>query len=251
MALRAFSSLLLACALGAGVGCDATVDPLVIGSLCPTHPIRVPSQYADTQPGDRMISDFEAGMTSSSPPTALLNPVAGRDGSWVVGAADKSITYGSERSSDCAARGNYAGHFRADNLTSWGINWTAVFHPAIVISATTSEAVPYDGRAYGGVSLWAAFSPNTGDPEVRIGISTMDTAYNGPICVEPNCADHYLTTIAPTTEWKLIHKRFADMKQIGYGDPQVPIMRKDQMVGFVIWPTQAFDLWIDDIRFEP
>jgi hypothetical protein len=28
-------------------------------------------------------------------------------------------------------------------------------------------------------------------------------------------------------------------------------MRQDQLVGFIIWPLQPFDIWIDDVRFEP
>jgi hypothetical protein len=30
---------------------------------------------------------------------------------------------------------------------------------------------------------------------------------------------------------------------------QAPL-RRDQMVGFVLWPNRKSNLWIDDIRFE-
>ena len=40
-----------------------------------------------------------------------------------------------------------------------------------------------------------------------------------------------------------------DLKQQGWGDVQAPLKR-DQLVGFVLWPNHPCDLWIDDIRFE-
>jgi hypothetical protein len=32
--------------------------------------------------------------------------------------------------------------------------------------------------------------------------------------------------------------------------PQIA-MRRDQLVGLIMWPNHQFDIWIDDVRFEP
>jgi hypothetical protein len=62
--------------------------------------------------------------------------------------------------------------------------------------------------------------------------------------------DYYRTTVTLTPEWRHIAIRFSDLKQQGWGSPILD-MRRDQMVGFIIWPLDSFDIWIDDVRFEP
>jgi hypothetical protein len=84
----------------------------------------------------------------------------------------------------------------------------------------------------------------------------MDTSYNGGICVPtntpPTCTDHYMVKkpVPLTHSWQRYVVRFDDMAQAGWGVPQIA-MRRDQLVGFIIWPKQQFDIWIDDVRFEP
>jgi hypothetical protein len=153
----------------------------------------------------------------------------------------------------CAARGTWAGHFVGSGFTGWGANWSAIFHPTTFYPATaTYKAVAYDGSVYGGISFWAACGESIpSDFLLSVGMSTMDTAWNGSICSPATkCADHYLVKITLTHSWQRFDLRFGDMKQGGWGIPQVS-MRRDQMVGFVLWPTQDFDIWIDDVRFEP
>jgi hypothetical protein len=142
------------------------------------------------------------------------------------------------------ARGKWSGHFASSvGFTSWGANWTALFN------APDSNAVPYDARAFGGISFWAAFGNLApGEFPVPVGVTTMDNAYDGGICTV--CMDFYRTTVTMTRDWRRYSVRFANMAQAGTGNPIVP-MRKDQMVGFILWPgPQAFDIWIDDVRFE-
>ncbi|MBN2577203.1 MAG: hypothetical protein JXP73_21760 [Deltaproteobacteria bacterium] len=228
-----FAFLLAAGCLGAG--CDPSVQPIEVAPGCPDQPVRGPAQFPPA--GDRLISDFELGSTN-------LAPVAGRDGSWIIGAESTSVSHVGEPSSRCAARGAWGGHFAARGFSSWGVNWTAVFR-----NAGGGPAVPYDGRAFSGISFWAAFGGDNGAPfEVPVGIVTMDTAWNGGICSP--CTDHYMTKVALTSSWQRFVVRFADMAQAGTGLPQLP-MRRDQLVGFVVWPDRNFDLWIDDVRFEP
>ena len=222
-------------ALLVGAGCDASVDPIQVAAGCPERPLRGPSAYAN-QPSNQLIDDFESN-------TEALANVDGRNGLWVLGADGSSGKLVAETSGQCAARDRYAGHFAARGFTRWGANWTAVFEPP-----SGGVAVPYDASKYGGISFWAAFGADNGpDFDVSLGITTMDNAWNGHLCQA--CMDYYRTRVALTHDWKRFDVRFASMAQDGHGSPLVP-MRKDQMVGFIIWPTQQFDIWIDDVRFE-
>lgn len=244
MVRRTCSSLLLAALIGVGGACDGSLDPIrYIGHsddpLCPHPPASNPWESAD-EPADRMIADFELG-------TQDLARVAGRDGYWVLGTDLTSKNIIAAPSGKCKLRGAWAGQFTGYGFTNWWANWTAVFR----VPTSVGRAVAYDGSAYGGFSFWAAFGPN--NPlafEVPVGVSTMDTAWNGTVCSGNGCADHYLTTVPLTNTWQRFEVRFDAMKQGGVGYPQVS-MRRDQLVGFVIWPRQAFEIWIDDLRFEP
>ena len=245
MAPRIRSSLLLAAVIAAGGGCDATVDPIVFSPApgCPSLPApseHNPWSYAD-EPPDRMISDFESG-------TEALMRVARRDGQWVLGTDLTSPSVLAAPQMTCPAIGQWAGHFVGSGFSGWGANWSAIFRT----TTATYKAVAYDGSAYGGISFWAAVGEGSlAAFEVPVGLATMDTAWNGSICSSTTaCADHYLTKVALTRQWQRFDIRFSDMKQGGWGVPQVE-MRRDQMVGFVIWPRQDFDIWIDDVRFEP
>jgi hypothetical protein len=210
-------------------------------------PFRGPEQYANEQ-ADLLITDFESG--TSDEEHLLLARVASRDGAWILGQDGTSHTLTDQASMDCAARDRWAGHFAGSGFTNWWANWTAVF------KAYVSTPVPYDGRGYSAVSFWAGFGGKNGPPfEVPVGIVTVDTAFNSgvgyvnpPVC-NP-CTDHYMTTVPLTRDWQRYVVHFDDMKQDGRGVPQVP-MRRDQLVGFIIWPRQQFDIWIDDIRFKP
>jgi len=218
-------------------GCAPSVEPIIVASGCPSQPLRGPLLSATDEPADRLIASFESGNN-------LLDPVPGRDGSWVLGWDTTSSSPIDEASSRCAARGKWAGHFAGHGFTNWGANWTAVFR-----ASTGNSAVAYDGSAYGGISFWAAFGGDSQPTlELPVGISTMDTAWNSPVCA--TCTDHYMTKVALTGEWRRFWVPFDQMAQAGTGDPLVP-MRRDQLVGFVLWPRQSFDVWIDDVRFEP
>lgn len=216
-------------------------------------PIRGPSQYAD-EPADRLLDDFETA-------DANMPKIAGRNGFWVLGVEPSSADGGAdayvgswtaESSGKCAARGLRAGHFHGTRGSLWGANWTGLLEPA-----SNDVAGSWDGRAYNGVSFWAAVAPGGGAApvDVSMGIMTMDNIWNGGVCnVQQGgqCQDAYQTKVPLTTAWRRFSYRFDDLKQAGFGNPLTP-MRRDQLVGFIIWPTHTagFDIWIDDLRFEP
>ena len=171
----------------------------------------------------------------------------GRDGEWVL-IKDPTLTAAASTagiSSQCVARGLLAGHFVPADSADWGAMWTANFR-----AAAASSAQPYDGGKYGGISFWAGFDAKNGAPfSVRVGLVTMDTAWNGGIC-GTYCMDFHGSYVIPGTTWQRFELRFDDLRQQGWGDVQAPL-RRDQLVGFVVWPNQKSDLWIDDVRFEP
>lgn len=217
--------------------CDRSIDPIQVAAECPAKPLRGPLEYQNV-PRSQLISDFETNTD------ALVN-VDGRNGAWVLGTDGSSGTLTAQPSGNCAADGKFAGHFAANGFASWGNNWTAVF----IGTPGNASAAPFDASKYSGISFWAAFGGGNGESfDVPVGVTTMDNAWNGHICTK--CMDYYRTKVPLTHDWQRFVVSFASMAQAGWGTPQVP-MRKDQMVGFIIWPLQHFDIWIDDVRFEP
>jgi hypothetical protein len=201
--------------------------------------LRGPQSDANEEPEDQLIDDFESGNN-------YLPPIEGRDGLWVLGQDFSATVLIDEVSSRCAARGAWAGHFEAKGSKILGNNWTAVFRAP----TSRSVAVPYDGSKYNKISFWAAFGANNGpDFEVPVGLTTMDNAWNSGGCSP--CMDFYAAKVSLSHDWQRFVVPFDNMRQSGTGKPQVPIMRRDQLVGFIIWPQQQFDIWIDDVRFEP
>jgi hypothetical protein len=149
-----------------------------------------------------------------------------------------------EVSSHCAARGQYAGHFTGEGFTQWGANWTAVFR-----SSSSGSAVGYDATPYRAISFWAAVGADAESPfHVPVGLTTTDVAWNGGVCNV--CMDYYRTTVELSTTWQRVVIPFDTLAQNGEGDPLMAL-RRDRSVGFIVWPTGEFDVWIDDVRFEP
>jgi hypothetical protein len=224
-----------ATALAAGA-CGTSIAPIAVAAGCPEQPLRGPDQFAAEAP-DRLIDDFESG-------DAFLAAVGGRNGAWILGTDGTDGTVTDDISSQCAARGGAAGHFAGTGLTSWGANWTAVLK-----NNNGGNAVSYDGTAYSGISFWAAVGSNAVAPfEIPMGLTTIDNAWNGGVCSD--CMDFYATTVTLTPSWQRVEVAFSALAQGGWGVPQIA-MRRDQLVGFIMWPNHQFDIWIDDVRFEP
>jgi hypothetical protein len=218
-----------------GASCSASVEPIAVEPECPNMPYRGPAVY-ENEAQDLLISDFETGNDQ-------LAKAGRRDGAWILGQDFTAVSLTYVATTNCAARGKWAGHFAASGFVSWGANWTAVFR------SSSAGVAPYDARGYSAISLWAAFGGDNPTPfPVPVGIVTMDTAWNSSICsASKSCNDHYMTTIPLTREWRRYVVRFQDMTQ----ESSQVAMRQDQFVGFTLWPRQDFDLWIDDVRFEP
>ena len=217
--------------------CTAEVTPIEVAADCPSQPLRGPLGDA-AEPPERLIDDFERGDNK-------LGQVGGRDGFWVLGSDQTSLALRAESSPQCSARGHEAGHFTGRDFTDWGANWTAVLR-----QLANGVASGYDASAYGGISFWAALGGRARAPfKLSVGVTTLDVAWNGGVCTR--CMDYYRTEIELSSRWRRYELRFDQLAQLGIGDPLVPL-RRDQLVGMILWPpNEGFDIWIDDVRFEP
>jgi Carbohydrate binding domain (family 11) len=241
MVVRSCAPALLVASVFWGSACGASLEPIQAGAGCPDQPLRGPLTYA-SMPPYQLIDDFESG-------DKQMPRLGFRTGYWVLGtdnlAEALTGTVTAEASNRCAARGKWSGHFEASGFTHYGNNWTGVFEAP----SASGAAIPYDAHWFGGISFWAAFGgDNTVDFAVPVGITTMDNAWNGGICT--TCMDYYATTVPLTHDWRRYMVRFSQLAQAGFGVPQVPTLRRDQLVGLIIWPKQQFDIWIDDVRLE-
>jgi hypothetical protein len=236
MPLRPWSSLYGWAFALATAGCDVNIAPIKVADGCPEQALRGPSRRADA-PEEQSIDDFEHEDDA-------LPRRADRDGEWTMGWDGTGERPEASASDRCAARGRRAGHFVGNGLTGWGANWTAVLR-----DPTSGTALPYDGSSYGGVSFWAATSPNAPVPfSLPVGITTSDVAWNGGIC--STCMDYYYgTTVSLGHAWRRFEFRFSDLAQNGSGHAPIPL-RLEALVGVIFWPTGTFDVWLDDVRFE-
>lgn len=226
-----------ACALAWALGgCDASLEPIHAAAGCPEAPVRGPLEYAD-EPPEQLIDDFEDLDDH-------LAPVDGRTGSWILG-RDGSSDPTADNSTHCAARGEHSGHFSGAGFLNWGANWTAVFKK----NDANGNAVAYDATKYSAISFWAATGPEAMPPySLPVGVTTMDVAWNGGICAV--CMDYYRTNVELSPDWQRFVVPFSSLAQAGEGDP-LTALKKDELVGFILWPVRDFDVWIDDVRFEP
>jgi hypothetical protein len=230
-------SLCRCLALGLALSaCEANVTPIEVGAGCPSEPERGPEQWV-SNPDSRLIDDFEGA-------DQFLPRVGGRDGAWILGSDDSFQHLEAESSAHCAARGARAGHFVGNGFRDWGANWTAVLQ-----NVQSGVAAPYDATEYGAISFWAALGGEAREPaSLPVGVTTLDVAWNGGVCT--TCMDYYRTLVWLTPTWQRLVIRFDDLAQNGSGDPLVAL-RRDQLVGFIVWPERDFDVWLDDVRFEP
>ena len=226
-------------------GCAASVAPIDVMADCPEMPLRGPEAYASA-PEDAMISDFETGGD------LRLNAIAGRMGNWVGVSSTPAATFFGEASNRCVARGTRSGHLTSTApMPNYPVNWNAVLVDPF------SAANGWDASAYTGFSFWIAAGANQETPkETPIGVTTVDTVMGGGVCSVPGgvCGDYYAIPatmrIPLTHSWTRVVIKFSELAQYGFGVPQVPL-NKSKLVSIMIWPQAQFDIWIDDVRFEP
>jgi len=218
-------------------GCDSTIRPINVGPGCPSKPLRDPEQWS-FEPSTQLIDDFETG-------DLLVARAEGRDGAWYLSKDGTGAVSSAGISSRCVGSGEASGHLVTSASSEWGAMWTGAFRAVVA-----GVAQPYDGSKYGGISFWAGFDSANGPAfPIRVGVVTIDTAWNGGVCTN-FCMDFHGIEVTPGLQWQRFSIRFSDLRQQGWGNIQEPL-RLDQLVGFVVWPNRRADFWIDDLRFEP
>jgi hypothetical protein len=227
-------------ALPALASCDPSLDLIHVKPGCPEMPLRGPDEFAAAPP-ERMIDDFENDGLS-------LPAIGGRDGAWMGSLGPMPIPgamIAGAPSDECVARGTHSAHLTSIANTLYAASWTAV------LMNQTLKPTSFDANAYSGFSFWIARGDSAVPPfETPIGVTTADTVPAFGNCL--TCNDYYAikTRIPLTKTWTRWFVRFSDLAQYGFGNPLVPL-RKDQLVAIIIWPESQFDIWIDDLRFEP
>lgn len=164
---------------------------------------------------------------------------------WVSasdGSADELAWSVSDR---CAAQGQRAGHFVGSGLSGWGATWTAL------LRGSAGNMSTYDASAYGGISFWAALGPQVSAPfSVPVGVTNPAPEGSSSRVACASCLDYYASEISLDHHWQRFELRFSDLVQLNNGNPTTAL-RLDQIIGLTFWPEGDFDLWVDDIRFEP
>ena len=217
-------------------GCSTSVAPIEVAAGCPGRPAQgsTPAQGAADED---LIDDFEHEGNA-------LPRRGDRNGTWALGfGSDGDIE--ASGSDQCAARGRRAGHFAGSGLSS-SPNWTAVLR-------SPAGGVPQlvDASAYGGISFWAALGPNVAAPfALQVGVTTPAPSGSRDDIACPGCMGYYVDEVSLQHHWQRFDLRFADLVQFENGNPRVPL-RLDTLVGLTFWPDGDFDIWLDDVRFEP
>jgi hypothetical protein len=235
---RALCGFTLALA-SAGAGCSVSVAPIEVAAGCPERPARASGQLETTAESD-LIDDFEHEGAS-------LPRRGGRDGTWASASDGSAEELEASVSDHCAARGERAGHFVASGLSGWGATWTALLRNPV------GGMSVHDASTHGGVSFWAALGAQVPAPfSVPVGVTNPapNAASNEVNC--PGCLNYYSKAISLDHQWRRFELRFRDLVQLSNGNPMVPL-RLDQLVGLTFWPEGDidFDIWVDDLRFEP
>jgi hypothetical protein len=179
---------------------------------------------------------------------ALLIPVAGRDGAWFT-FNDGTATGVQTPASGASFHGVAGGYNSAYAARTYGQGFQQ-FGSSLAFNfrAGTPPAF-YDARAYKGIRFFA--KAPSGTKTVKVVINDLNTTPNGGIC--SICFDPFFETITLATDWSQYTVMFADMKQAGYGVPQVAALAAGSVEGvqFSLPPNVSFDFWIDNVAFVP
>ena len=237
--MRCFPLRVLLVAMGSSLAaCNAAVDPIFPGDGCPEMPIRGPEKFANVQP-EAVIDDFEDG-------NLKVVEVAGRTGAWYSFPGGTQAAAG-QATTRCVARGLRSGHFIVTSSAAdvgTGMNWNVSF------DGMFPNVLSYDASPWSGFSFWIA-SGDIADAatEMVVGVNTPEVLAGNAICTV--CGDYHRVTIPLTRNWTRWSIRFDQLKQDGTGQPPVPLLPKEHLMNFIFWPKNPFDIWIDDLRFEP
>jgi hypothetical protein len=139
----------------------------------------------------------------------------------------------------------FAARSTGHGFSGWGA--------AIAIDFMNGNPVTlYDASKYKGVTFWAKLVTGT-LTSIRVVLTDADTlpVSFGGRCTGTACNDHFGVKIPLTRDWEQHTLLFSDMKQGGWGMPQLPALVPSELqaLQFSVDPNETFDLWIDDVAF--
>jgi hypothetical protein len=102
-----------------------------------------------------------------------------------------------------------------------------------------------DASGFKGVRM---FLRSTNGGRARVKLPDRNTASIGGVCTL--CSDHFSLEVDVTSDWQLFKFPFADLKQLGTGDPQPALASNALWAIEIVAPkTAQFTLEVDDISF--
>jgi hypothetical protein len=113
-----------------------------------------------------------------------------------------------------------------------------------------SAKVTYNASAYSGIAFWAKAGAGAA-PALRVNVSDKNTDPAGGVCMPADkCNDHFGKDIRLTEEWALYTMNFADLLQLGWGQPSAALdVAHLYAVQFQVAKGVTFDVWLDDVAF--
>jgi hypothetical protein len=195
-----------------------------------------------------LIDDMEAN-------NGQIRTVNGRTGGWYDD--DDGTDGGTETPSPSMtflptlivpARGSsrYASRFSGSGFVVWGSS--AGFNLDDPYTGPDAGRGPYDASKYKGFTFYARIGAGT-TASVRFVASDHNTDGAGGVCSP--CGDAFGVNLTFTTSWTQYVVYYTDMRQQGYGSPQVAALDPTRLYAcqFNVGPRTTFDVWIDDIAF--
>lgn len=189
-----------------------------------------------------MIDDMEDG-------EAAICPSSGRNGIWYTASdlTSSDLTPGPDFSPsriEDGSRGTsrYAARFTGSGFTDWG----ALMGFNLNVQGLGTKTI--DVSAMAGIKFWMR-----SNAPVRVAFLIPETVGvgDGGECVGSNCNNHLgFQVSAPGSGWVEYDVPFTALTQERPGSVN---WNKRNLVGiqFLVPPTAAFDVWVDDIRFLP
>lgn len=190
---------------------------------------------------DGLIDDFEDG-------NAQVASLAGRDGYWWLARDNQGSQFttpeGAFAVSDGGADSAKAIHVVGKTVTGSNDAWGVEFGTNFLLA----KGGLYDASKYAGVSFRAKASG--GPTHVRVSLGDVNTHADAGVCT--TCWNHFRKDFTLTDEWQTFTLRFTDLAQRdGWGDPRPKTLTPNELVAvsFAIDGGQAFDVWVDDVKF--
>jgi hypothetical protein len=155
----------------------------------------------------------------------------------------------------------FAVHVTGSGQQNSGTTFSFAQLTASLNAPSSQQLGSVDVRAYTGVQFYAIV--NTGTTGARLTVGNLYTDPIGKLCTttpgQPtSCFDHPGAQLAITTTWTRYQIAFADLKQIGFGNPSptganfprnaITLLKWDIGVP-PSGPTPAWELWVDDLTF--